>query len=82
MKLSQLRVFLWQCTKLNFFFLLLFSVGLLFSEQVFLLHAYFYGGTLIEFKKDLYLILGLYKVLWIFFNLIPYWVVRSMDKAT
>jgi len=25
--------------------------------------------------------MGVYKMLWIFFNAIPYWVVRSMDKA-
>lgn len=81
MNLSQLKEFLWQCTKLNFFFLLLFSIVMLLSEQVYMIHERFYGGTLVEFKKDLYLIIGLYKMIWIFFNLIPYWVTRNMEKA-
>lgn len=81
MNLTQLKEFLWQCTKLNFFFLLLFSIVMLLSEQVYMIHERFYGGTLVEFKKDLYLIIGLYKMIWIFFNLIPYWVTRSMEKA-
>ena len=81
MSLSQLQAFLWQCTKLNFFILLVFSlVLLLFTEEVFALHQQFYGGTLVAFKRDLYLIMGLYNMLWIFFNAIPYWVVRSMEK--
>ncbi|MGB1444773.1 MAG: DUF6868 family protein [Flavobacteriaceae bacterium] len=82
MNLTQLKEFLWQCAKLNFFFLLLFSIVMLLSEQVYMIHERFYGGTLVEFKKDLYLIIGLYKMIWIFFNLIPYWVTRSMEKAT
>ena len=81
MNLTQLKEFLWQCTKLNFFFLLLFSIVMLLSEQVYMIHERFYGGTLVEFKKDLYLIIGLYKMIWIFFNLIPYWVTRNMEKA-
>ena len=81
MNLSQLKEFLWQCTKLNFFFLLLFSIVMLLSEQVYMIHERFYGGTLVEFKRDLYQIIGLYKMIWIFFNLIPYWVIRNMEKA-
>ena len=65
----------------QFFFLLLFSIVMLLSEQVYMIHERFYGGTLVEFKKDLYLIIGLYKMIWIFFNLIPYWVTRNMEKA-
>ena len=40
----------------------------------------FYGGSLVEFKQDLYLIIGIYKMIWFFFNVIPYWVVRGMEK--
>jgi len=82
MNLSQLKAFLWQCTKLNFFILLLFSLILLFfTDQVFALHQHFYGGTLMAFKRDLYLIMGVYKLLWIFFNAIPYWAIRNIEKA-
>jgi len=82
MNQSQLKAFLWQCTKLNFIILLLFSlVLLLFTEEIFGLHQRFYGGTLVAFKRDLYLVMGVYKLLWIFFNAIPYWVVRNMDKS-
>ena len=82
MTLAQLKAFFWQCTKLNFFVLLLFSLILLFfTDQVFALHEHFYGGTLVAFKRDLYLVMGVYKLLWIFFNAIPYWVLRSMEKA-
>ena len=80
MNLSQLKAFLWQCTKFNFFFLLLFSVVMLLSDQVYMIHAPFYGGSLVEFKQDLYMIIGIYKMIWFFFNVIPYWVVRSMEK--
>lgn len=80
MNLGQLKTFLWQCTKYNFFFLLLYFVIMLFADQVFHIHEYFYGGTLTEFKKDLYFIMGIYKLLWIFFNLIPYYVVSTMEK--
>ena len=80
MNISQLKAFLWECTKLNFFFLLLFSIVMLLADQVYMIHEHFYGGTLIEFKKDLYMIIGLYKMIWIFFNVIPYWVVRGMNK--
>ena len=80
MTLNQLKSFLWQCTKLNFFFLLFVFIVLLFSDQVYLIHQYFYGGTSIDFKKDLYLIMGLYKLMWVFFNLIPYYVVRTIEK--
>ena len=79
---SQLKAFLWQCTKLNFYILLLFSLVLLFfTDQVFALHEHFYGGTLVAFKRDLYLIMGVFKLLWIFFNAIPYWALRRMEKA-
>ena len=82
MTLAQLKAFLWQCTKLNFFVLLLFSLVLLFfADQVFALHQHFYGGTLVAFKRDLYLVMGVYKMLWIFFNGIPYWVVRNIEKV-
>ena len=82
MTLAQLKAFLWQCTKLNFFILLLFSLVLLFfTDQVFALHEHFYGRTLVAFKRDLYLIMGVFKLLWIFFNAIPYWALRSMEKA-
>lgn len=80
MNISQLNVFLWECTKLNFFFLLFFSIAMLFTEQVYMIHEHFYGGTLVEFKKDLYMIVGLYKMIWIFFNVIPYWVVRGIKN--
>ena len=80
MTLNQLKTFLCQCTKLNFFFLLFVFVVLLFSDQVYLIHQHFYGGTLVEFKKDLYLIMGLYKLMWVFFNLIPYYAVRTIEK--
>ena len=82
MTTPQLKAFLWQCTKINFFILMLFSLVLLFfTDQVFALHQHFYGGTLMGFKRDLYLIMGVYKLLWIFFNAIPYWTVRNMEKA-
>lgn len=76
----ELKIFLWNCTKLNFYILLLVFLVVLLSDHVYSIHKYFYGGSMIEFKKDLYLIMGFYKIIWFFFNVIPYWVIRQMDK--
>ena len=80
MNLEQLKTFLWQCTKYNFFFLLIYFVLSLFLKEIFYIHAHFYGGTFIEFKKDIYFIMGIHKLMWLFFNVIPYYVVRTMLK--
>lgn len=72
MKLNQLKRFFGYCTTINFFFLLLTFVILLLSKQVYAIHHYFYAGSLEEFQRMLYLTLAAYKLLWIFFNVIPY----------
>lgn len=79
---SELKTFLWYCTKLNFFMILIVFVVLLLSDQVYNIHKYFYGGTLEDFKKDLYLIIGFYKIIWLFFNVIPYGVLWHMEKKS
>ena len=81
MNAQQWESFLWGCTRLNFFFLLLTFVVLLLSEQVYTIHRYFYAGSLAEFQNTLYLTMGIYKLLWIFFNVIPYWVLRQTNKS-
>lgn len=80
MTTPQLKAFLGQCTKINFCFLLLNFVVLLFAAQVFSLHQYFYSGTLQEFKQTLYMGMGIYKLFWIFFNVVPYIALRLMAK--
>ena len=72
MNFVQLKRFLGYCTLINFFFLLLTFMVLLFSEKVYAIHHYFYAGSLEEFQKMLYLTMAAYKLLWIFFNVIPY----------
>jgi len=54
---------------------------LLLSEQVYTINRYFYAGSLAEFQNTLYLTMGIYKLLWIFFNVIPYWVLRQTNKS-
>ena len=80
MLLSQWKDFLWQCTKINFIFLLVTSFFLLFSEQIYIIHQYFYSGSVDSFKNLLYAIVGGYKLLWIFFNVVPYIALRQMAK--
>ena len=37
-------------------------------EPVYHIHQYFYSGSLEEFKKTLYYMMGIYKLFWLFFN--------------
>ncbi len=80
MTAAELKTFLWHCTKLNFFFLLLNFVVLLFAEQVYGIHQYFYSGSLEAFENNLYIGMGMYKLFWIFFNLVPYLALRLLEK--
>ena len=80
MTTTQLKAFLWQCTKINFFFLLFTFVVLLLSEPVYQIHQYFYSGSLEEFKKNLYYMMGIYKLFWLFFNVVPYVALRMLEK--
>lgn len=80
MTTSQLKAFLWQCTKINFFFLLFTFVVLLLAEPVYHIHQYFYSGTLEEFQQTLYYMLGIYKFFWLFFNVVPYLALRMLEK--
>ena len=80
MTITRFKAFIWQCTKINFFFLLFTFVVLLFSEQVFLIHQYFYNGSLAEFQKTLYVGMGMYKLFWLFFNVVPYIALRLEEK--
>ena len=78
MKLSQLKAFL-GCTKFNFFFIAFFGRYATLGSSLYDSRP-FYGGSLVEFKQDLYLIIGIYKMIWFFFNVIPYWVVRYGER--
>ena len=80
MTTTQLKDFLWQCTKINFFFLLFNFVVLLLAEPVYQIHQYFYSGSLEEFKKILYYMMGIYKLFWLFFNVVPCVALRRLEK--
>ena len=80
MTTSQLKGFLWLCTKINFFFLLFTFVVLLLAEPVYHIHQYFYSGSLEEFQQTLYYMMGIYKLFWFFFNLVPYLALRMLEK--
>ena len=80
MNIAQLKAFFWQCSKINFFFLLFVFLVLLLSEQVYQIHQYFYSGSLEEFQKMLYVLMGAYKLLWFFFNVVPYGALSLMEK--
>lgn len=81
MKHKQLQVFFWQCTRLNFFALLLTFSILLLSEPVYKIHQHFYAGSLEDFQKMLYITLAAYKLLWLFFNVVPYLALRLTKKT-
>lgn len=80
MTITQLKGFLWKCTKINFFFLVFTFVVLMLAEPVYNIHQYFYSGSLEEFEKTLYYMMGIYKLFWLFFNVVPYVALRMLEK--
>lgn len=78
MEITQLEEFLLKCTLINMAILVFMFLILFFSEVVYSIHKHFYAGSLEEFEHLLYVMMGAYKLIWLFFNAIPYLVLRQM----
>lgn len=65
------RFFLW-CTVLNGVLLLIWTLFLLFGRDlVFRLHSRWFSFNRDTFELAMYAFIGLFKTLWIAFNLVP-----------
>ncbi len=53
---------------------------LFFSDEVYQIHSLWFQGSKVEFAVYIYYILGIYKLVWIFFNVVPYIALRLLDK--
>ena len=52
----------------------------LFSDEVYKIHSQWFQGSKVEFAAYIYYILGFYKLIWIFFNVVPYIALRMLDE--
>jgi hypothetical protein len=83
MDVNKIKSFLWKCVVINFIILILMLPILLFSDEVYEIHSQWFQwfqGSKVEFATYIYYILGFYKLIWIFFNVVPYLALRMLDK--
>ena len=77
---QKLKTFLWNCLVINFFFLILLSFALFFSDEAYTIHRRWFLASKEDFVTYIYFIVGFYKMAWIFFNVVPYLALRMIDK--
>jgi hypothetical protein len=80
MDVNKIKSFLWKCVVINFIILILMLPILLFSDEVYEIHNQWFKGSKADFSTYIYYILGIYKLIWIFFNVVPYIALRMLDK--
>lgn len=80
MGVKKIKSFLWKCVVINFIILIFMFPILLFSDEVYEIHSQWFQGSNEEFATYIYYILGFYKLIWIFFNVVPYIALRMLDK--
>ncbi len=83
MGVNKIKNFLWKCVVINFIILIFMFPILLFSDEVYKIHSQWFQwfqGSKGEFATYIYYILGFYKLIWIFFNVVPYLALRMLDK--
>jgi len=80
MGVKKIKRFLWKCVVINFIILIFMFPILLFSDEVYEIHGQWFHGSKEEFSTYIYYILGFYKLIWIFFNVVPYIAFRMLDK--
>jgi hypothetical protein len=77
MDMAALTDFLMWCTILNFGLLVLTSLMLGFAgDFVFRLHSQYFSMTRETFHLVFYLLIGVYKIFWMVFNLVPFVVLK------
>jgi len=77
---EKVKAILWKCLVINFFMLILLSIGVLLSDQIYKIHSNWFSGSKEEFANFLYYVIAFYKTAWIFFNVVPYLAIRWVDK--
>lgn len=77
---EKLKTLLWKCLVINFFFLIILSLAVFFSEEIYAIHSRWFLASKEEFVTYIYYIVGFYKIAWIFFNVVPYLALRMIDK--
>jgi hypothetical protein len=80
MGVNKIKSFLWKCVVINFFILIFMLPIFFFSDEVYEIHSQWFQGSKVEFATYIYYILGFYKLAWIFFNVVPYFALRMLDK--
>jgi hypothetical protein len=76
------RFFGW-CTVLNGGLLILASVVIRFAhDQVFWVHTHWVALTQADFNEAIYILLGIFKLLVIVFNLVPFFALVIMDRQS
>ena len=80
MDVKKIKDFLWKCVVINFVILIFLFPILFFSDEVYEIHSQWFQGSKAEFALYIYYILGFYKLMWIFFTVVPYIALRMIDK--
>ena len=77
---EKLKTLLWKCLVINFFILILLSLAVFLGGELYAIHSHWFLASKEEFVTYIYYFIGLYKILWIFFNVVPYFALRMIDK--
>ena len=77
---EKLKTFLWKCLVINFFILILLSLTVFLANELYAIHSQWFLASKEEFVIYIYYFIALYKILWIFFNVVPYFALRMIDK--
>ncbi len=77
---GSLKSFFLKCLILNLLIIVFMSLSMFFSDQVYSIHSKWYAGSKEDFSTFLYTMVGVYKIIWIFFNVVPYLALRWLDK--
>ena len=73
MDINTARKFFFWCTIINFAMLMFtFVMLILFADSVYPIHSRMFDISKEAFDIIIYCFIGLYKILWIFFNLVPW----------
>lgn len=79
---EKIKMFLWNCIVINFIILILLSPIVFFSDAVYQIHSQWFKASNEEFVTYLYYVIAFYKLMWIFFNIVPYIALRMLYKKS
>jgi hypothetical protein len=76
------RLILWKCLATNFVILILLAPLIFVSDVVYEIHGNWFQGSKEEFSVYIYYVISFYKMLVIFFNLVPYIALRMIEDES